>query len=113
MELLKRLAVMCMAVIAVTALVSCDEIFGSEDEPIGTNFNKALSGKWKVVRAGGVEDPVYEMVYIDKDLAFPTSLEWVEFADGTAHFHFSDPVTLQYIQYSGIPDSSMEITDYS
>lgn len=113
MELLKRLSVLCMAVITMTAFTSCDEIFGSDDEPIGMNYNKALAGKWKVVRAGRVEDPAYEMVYIDKDLAFPTSLEWVEFADGTAHFHFSTPVTLESIPYGSAHGTTSEISDYT
>lgn len=113
MELLKKLSVMCMAVMAMTVLASCDDIFTSDDEPIGMNYNKALAGKWRVARAGYIQNRSGEKVHVDKSLTLPTSIESIEFANGMIHLNFSETVTLDRVQFGGTQDYSVEITDYS
>lgn len=113
MELLKKLSVMCMAVMAMTVLASCDDIFTSDDEPIGMNYNKALAGKWRVARAGYIQNRSGEKVHVDKSLTLPTSIESIEFANGMIHLNFSETVTLDRVQFGGTQDYSVEITGYS
>ncbi len=116
MAILRKLISSILFFSMVCSFVSCgkliDEIMGTgDDEPIQCNYSVALKGKWKVVRAGYVENPAGEMAYVNKEETIPTSLEWIEFGDGTAHFHFSQPVMLEY-QTLGMEREPDWITDY-
>lgn len=115
MAILRKLISSILFFSMLCSFVSCgkliDEIMGTgDDEPIQSNYSVALKGKWKVVRAGYVENPAGEMAYVNKEETMPTSLEWIEFGDGTAHFHFSQPVWLEFV---GDEKAPISITDYT
>lgn len=111
MAVLRKLISSVLFFSMMSSFVSCDEIMGTgDDEPIQCDYSIALKGKWKVVRAGYVENPVGEMAYVNKEETVPVSLEWIEFGDGTAHFHFSQPVSLEF---NGAEKAPISITDYT
>ncbi len=99
------------------SLTSCgeliDELFGGDDEPIQSNYTTALAGKWRVVDAGEIRSVSGEMESVEDGGSVSCSLEWVEFSDGKAHFHFSQPVTLDYVIMGGSERPSIQITDYT
>lgn len=101
--------------LAMVSLTSCgelmDDLFGGDDEPIQGNYTTALAGKWRVVKAGYVENPSGEMAYVGEEL--PCSIEWIEFSNGQAHFHFSGEVVLNRQSLGGSPLPSEMITDYT
>lgn len=101
--------------LTVVSLTSCgelmDELFGGDDEPIQGNYTTALAGKWRVVKAGYVENPSGEMAYVGEEV--PCSLEWIEFSNGEAHFHFSQEVVLNRQGLNGAALPSKRITDYT
>lgn len=101
--------------LTVVSLTSCselmDDLFGGDDEPIQGNYTTALAGKWRVVKAGYVENPSGEMAYVGEEV--PCSLEWIEFSNGEAHFHFSQEVVLNRQGLNGAALPSKRITDYT
>ena len=101
--------------LTVVSLTSCselmDDLFGSDDEPIQGNYTTALAGKWRVVKAGYVENPSGEMAYVGEEL--PCSIEWIEFSNGQAHFHFSSEVVLNRQSLGGGTLPSEMIIDYT
>ena len=101
--------------LTVVSLTSCselmDDLFGGDDEPIQGNYTTALAGKWRVVKAGYVENPSGEMAYVGEEL--PCSIEWIEFSNGQAHFHFSSEVVLNRQSLGGGTLPSEMITDYT
>lgn len=101
--------------LTVVSLTSCselmDDLFGGDDEPIQGNYTTALAGKWRVVKAGYVENPSGEMAYVGEEL--PCSIEWIEFSNGEAHFHFSQEVVLNRQGLNGAALPSKRITDYT
>lgn len=101
--------------LTVVSLTSCselmDDLFGGDDEPIQGNYTTALAGKWRVVKAGYVENPSGEMAYVGEEL--PCSIEWIEFSNGQAHFHFSSEVVLNRQGLNGAALPSKRITDYT
>ena len=101
--------------LTVVSLTSCselmDDLFGGDDEPIQGNYTTALAGKWRVVKAGYVEDPSGEMAYVGEEV--PCSLEWIEFSNGEAHFHFSQEVVLNRQGLNGAALPSKRSTDYT
>lgn len=101
--------------LTVVSLTSCselmDDLFGGDDEPIQGNYTTALAGKWRVVKAGYVENPSGEMAYVSEEL--PCSIEWIEFSNGEAHFHFSQEVVLNRQGLNGAALPSKRITDYT
>ena len=101
--------------LTVVSLTSCselmDDLFGGDDEPIPGNYTTALAGKWRVVKAGYVENPSGEMAYVGEEL--PCSIEWIEFSNGQAHFHFSQEVVLNRQGLNGAALPSKRITDYT
>lgn len=101
--------------LTVVSLTSCselmDDLFGGDDEPIPGNYTTALAGKWRVVKAGYVENPSGEMAYVGEEL--PCSIEWIEFSNGQAHFHFSSEVVLNRQSLGGGTLPSEMITDYT
>ena len=101
--------------LTVVSLTSCselmDDLFGGDDEPIQGNYTTALAGKWRVVKAGYVENPSGEMAYVGEEV--PCSLEWIEFSNGEAHFHFSQEVVLNRQSLGGSILPSEMITDYT
>ena len=106
---------MLLVSLTVVSLTSCselmDDLFGSDDEPIQGNYTTALAGKWRVVKAGYVENPSGEMAYVGEEL--PCSIEWIEFSNGQAHFHFSSEVVLNRQSLGGGTLPSEMITDYT
>ncbi|WP_298663617.1 hypothetical protein [uncultured Barnesiella sp.] len=106
---------MLLVSLTVASLTSCselmDDLFGGDDEPIQGNYTTALAGKWRVVKAGYVENPSGEMAYVGEEL--PCSLEWIEFSNGQAHFHFSSEVVLNRQSLGGGTLPSEMITDYT
>ena len=110
------LGLLLMTLVSVS-FTSCDklkdELFGGDNEPIQSNYSVALAGKWKVVEAGYLEWQPDDVERVADGKECPTSLEWVEFADGKAHFHFSQPVTLDYEIMGGSERPSIQITDYT
>lgn len=101
--------------LTVVSLTSCselmDDLFGGDDEPIQGNYTTALAGKWRVVKAGYVENPSGEMAYVGEEL--PCSIEWIEFSNGQAHFHFSSEVVLNRQSLGGSILPSEMVTDYT
>ena len=110
----RRLRMMLVS-LTVVSLTSCselmDDLFGGDDEPIQGNYTTALAGKWRVVKAGYVENPSGEMAYVGEEL--PCSIEWIEFSNGQAHFHFSSEVVLNRQSLGGSILPSEMITDYT
>lgn len=106
---------MLLVSLTVVSLTSCselmDDLFGGDDEPIQGNYTTALAGKWRVVKAGYVENPSGEMAYVGEEV--PCSLEWIEFSNGEAHFHFSQEVVLNRQGLNGAALPSKRITDYT
>ena len=106
---------MLLVSLTVVSLTSCselmDDLFGGDDEPIQGNYTTALAGKWRVVKAGYVENPSGEMAYVGEEL--PCSIEWIEFSNGQAHFHFSSEVVLNRQSLGGGTLPSEMITDYT
>ena len=106
---------MLLVSLTVVSLTSCselmDDLFGGDDEPIQGNYTTALAGKWRVVKAGYVENPSGEMAYVGEEL--PCSIEWIEFSHGQAHFHFSSEVVLNRQSLGGGTLPSEMITDYT
>ena len=106
---------MLLVSLTVVSLTSCselmDDLFGGGDEPIQGNYTTALAGKWRVVKAGYVENPSGEMAYVGEEL--PCSIEWIEFSNGQAHFHFSSEVVLNRQSLGGSILPSEMITDYT
>ncbi|MDM8267836.1 hypothetical protein QUW50_02160 [Barnesiella viscericola] len=106
---------MLLVSLTVVSLTSCselmDDLFGGDDEPIQGNYTTALAGKWRVVKAGYVENPSGEMAYVGEEL--PCSIEWIEFSNGQAHFHFSSEVVLNRQSLGGSILPSEMITDYT
>ncbi|MCR8910609.1 hypothetical protein NW211_01150 [Barnesiella sp. ET7] len=106
---------MLLVSLTVVSLTSCselmDDLFGGDDEPIQRNYTTALAGKWRVVKAGYVENPSGEMAYVGEEL--PCSIEWIEFSNGQAHFHFSSEVVLNRQSLGGGTLPSEMITDYT
>lgn len=106
---------MLLVSLTVASLTSCselmDDLFGGDDEPIQGNYTTALAGKWRVVKAGYVENPSGEMAYVGEEL--PCSIEWIEFSNGQAHFHFSSEVVLNRQSLGGSILPSEMITDYT
>lgn len=106
---------MLLVSLTVVSLTSCselmDDLFGGYDEPIQGNYTTALAGKWRVVKAGYVENPSGEMAYVGEEL--PCSIEWIEFSNGQAHFHFSSEVVLNRQSLGGGTLPSEMITDYT
>ena len=106
---------MLLVSLTVVSLTSCselmDDLFGGDDEPIQGNYTTALAGKWRVVKAGYVENPAGEMAYVGEEL--PCSIEWIEFSNGQAHFHFSSEVVLNRQSLGGSILPSEMITDYT
>lgn len=104
---------LCLSVLL--SFTSCselmDDLFGGDDEPIQGNYTTALAGKWRVVKAGYVENPSGEMAYVGEEL--PCSIEWIEFSNGQAHFHFSSEVVLNRQSLGGGTLPSEMITDYT
>lgn len=117
MKTLRKLTGILLCLSALLSFTSCselmDELFGGDDEPIQCNFSTALAGKWRVVDAGEIRSVSGEMEHVEKDGSVSCSLEWVEFSDGKAHFHFSQPVTLDYVIMGGSERPSIQITDYT
>lgn len=106
---------MLLVSLTVVSLTSCselmDDLFGGDDEPIQGNYTTALAGKWRVVKAGYVENPSGEMAYVGEEL--PCSIEWIEFSNGQAHFHFSSEVVLNRQSLGGSILPSEMVTDYT
>lgn len=106
---------MLLVSLTVVSLTSCselmDDLFGGDDEPIQGNYTTALAGKWRVVKAGYVENPSGKMAYVGEEL--PCSIEWIEFSNGQAHFHFSSEVVLNRQSLGGGTLPSEMITDYT
>lgn len=106
-----------LVALALVSFTSCgelmDDLFGGDDEPIQTNFSVALAGKWRVLKAGYVEKPPYEMACVVEGEEIPVSLEWIEFSNGQAHFHFSNEVVLNRQSLNGASLPSEKITDYT
>lgn len=117
MKHLKKLISTLLCLSVLLSFSSCgelvDELFGGEDEPIQNNYDVALAGKWRVVKAGYVENPAGEMAYVNDDGIIPVSLEWIEFSNGEAHFHFSQEVVLNRQGLNGAALPSKRITDYT
>ena len=106
---------MLLVSLTVVSLTSCselmDDLFGGDDEPIQGNYTTALAGKWRVVKAGYVENPSGKMAYVGEEV--PCSIEWIEFSNGQAHFHFSSEVVLNRQSLGGGTLPSEMITDYT
>ncbi len=115
MERIRKLLGVSWLLLTMMAFTSCselmDELFGGDDEPIQNNYSTALAGKWRVVKAGYVENPVGEMAYVSEEA--PCSLEWIEFSNGQAHFHFSSEVVLNRQSLNGEVLPSEKMTDYT
>lgn len=115
MVALRRLSSVLLCMAALLSFTSCselmDDLFGGDDEPIQGNYTTALAGKWRVVKAGYVENPSGEMAYVGEEL--PCSIEWIEFSNGQAHFHFSSEVVLNRQSLGGSILPSEMITDYT
>ncbi len=105
MKTKKNFLGLLLVALALVSFTSCgelmDDLFGGDDEPIQTNFSVALAGKWRVVKAGYVEKPPYEMACVVEGEEIPVSLEWIEFSNGQAHFHFSNEVVLNRQSLNG------------
>ena len=116
MKHLKKLMSTLLCLSVLLSFSSCgelvDELFGGEDEPIQNNYDVALAGKWRVVKAGYVENPAGEMAYVNDDGIIPVSLEWIEFSNGEAHFHFSQEVVLNRQSTSGSKLPPETVTEY-
>lgn len=107
---------LCLSVLL--SFTSCgelmEELFGDgEDEPIQCNFSTALAGKWRVVAAGDIENVPEEMAHVREGGEVPCSIEWIEFSNGQAHFHFSSEVVLNRQSLGGGTLPSEMITDYT
>lgn len=117
MVALKRLSSVLLCMAALLSFTSCselmDELFGGDDEPIQNNYSTALAGKWRVVSAGSIRSVSGEVESVESGTEVATSLEWIEFSDGKAHFHFSQPVDLEYWVLGGTHIPSTQITDYT
>lgn len=118
MTVLKDFWKMLLCIGILLPLSSCggliDELFGDgEDDLIQYNFSTALAGKWRVVSAGDIENVPEKMAHVREGGEVPCSLEWIEFSNGQAHFHFSQPVTLNYFVFGGSEKPSTTITDYT
>lgn len=116
MKTLRKLTGALLCLSALLSFTSCgelmEELFGDgEDDPIQSNFSTALAGKWRVVKAGYVENPSGEMAYVGEEL--PCSIEWIEFSNGQAHFHFSSEVVLNRQSLGGSILPSEMVTDYT
>lgn len=107
---------MLLVSLTVVSLTSCselmDDLFGGDDEPIQGNYTTALAGKWRVVKAGYVENPAGEMAYVNDSETVPVSLEKIDLTDGSAHFYFSQEVVLNRQSTSGSKLPPETVTEY-
>ena len=107
---------MLLVSLTVVSLTSCselmDDLFGGDDDPIQSNFSTALAGKWRVVKAGYVENPAGEMAYVNDSETVPVSLEKIDLTDGSAHFYFSQEVVLNRQSTSGSKLPPETVTEY-
>lgn len=118
MKTLRKLTGALLCLSALLSFTSCgelmEELFGDgEEDSIQCNFSTALAGKWRVVAAGDIENVPEEMAHVREGGEVPCSLEWIEFSNGQAHFHFSQPVTLDYLVFGGSGRPSTTMTDYT
>lgn len=117
MTSLRKISGVLLCLSALLSFTSCselmDELFGGDDEPIQYNYSTALAGKWRVVSAGIIRSVSGEVESVEAGTEVATSLEWIEFSNGQAHFHFSQPVTLDYRALGGTHIPSTQITDYT
>ena len=118
MTVLKNFWKVLLCIGILLPLSSCsgliDDLFGDgEDEPIQYNFSTALAGKWRVVAAGEIENVSGEMAHVREGGEVSCSLEWIEFSNGQAHFHFSNEVVLNRQSLNGASLPSEKITDYT
>lgn len=102
--------------LTLVSLTSCgelmDELLGGEDDPIQRNFSTALAGKWRVVKSGYITTSSGETACVGEEVV-PSSLEWIEFSNGQAHFHFSNEVVLNRQSLGGSILPSEMVTDYA
>lgn len=114
---LRKISGVLLCLSALLSFTSCSELLkellGDEEDNIQNNYTEALAGKWRVVSAGDIENVSGEKAHVREGSEVPCSLEWIEFSNGQAHFHFSQPVTLDYVVFMGSPRPSVSITDYT
>lgn len=117
MVALRRLSSVLLCMAALLSFTSCseliDELLGNEEDDIQNNYTEALAGRWRVIKAGNIRNVSGEKASVEEGTEIPTSLEWVEFSNGQAHFHFSQPVTLKHLVIGGASEPSTQITDYT
>ena len=116
MTRLKKITGMLLCLATAFSFSSCgelmDELFGGDDEPIQNNYEVALAGEWRVVKAGLIENPAGEMAYVNDSETVPESLEKIELTDGTAHFYFSQEIVLNRQSTSGSMLPPETVTEY-
>lgn len=117
MKTLRKLTGALLCLSALLSFTSCgelmEELFGDgEDDPIQSNFSTALAGKWRVVKSGYITTSSGETACVGEE-EVPCSLEWIEFSNGQAHFHFSSEVVLNRQSLGGSILPSEMVTDYT
>ena len=116
MRLIDSMLRIVLVSLVLVSLTSCselmDDLFGGDDDPIQSNFSTALAGKWRVVKSGYITTSSGETACVGEE-EVPCSLEWIEFSNGQAHFHFSSEVVLNRQSLGGGTLPSEMITDYT
>lgn len=116
MRLIDSMLRLLLVSLVLVSLTSCselmDELLGGDDDPIQRNFSTALAGKWRVVKSGYITTSSGETACVGEEVV-PCSLEWIEFSNGQAHFHFSSEVVLNRQSLGGSILPSEMVTDYT
>ena len=116
MRLIDSMLRIVLVSLVLVSLTSCselmDDLFGGDDDPIQSNFSTALAGKWRVVKSGYITTSSGETACVGEE-EVPCSLEWIEFSNGQAHFHFSSEVVLNRQSLGGSILPSEMVTDYT